>query len=311
METIRKIPTKRRRSDLRKNYGLYLLALPAILCALVFSYLPMLGIIIAFQRYDPFRGLWGSTFVGLDNFRFFFSGSEWLQVTLNTLYLNVIFIASGTLASIIVALMMTQIPNKPFVKVGQTLMTLPNFVSWATIALFATAFLSSDGVINRVCEMLFGTKIDFYSDPDVWPLTFSVIRIWKGAGWGAIIYMASIIGIDPEIYEAARIDGASRLQSIFRITLPLISNMIVLLLIMNVGSIFRGDFGMLYPFIGDNSLLYPTTDVIDTYIFRALRTSGDMGRNMAISLYQSFMGLVLILFTNALARRINKDAALF
>lgn len=301
----------KRKGEFRRNWSLYLFLLPAVVFALLFSYIPMLGILIAFQRYDPFRGLFGSSFVGWENFRFFFSGGEWLQVTVNTLYLNILFILSGTLASIVVAIFMTEIKCKYFTKPAQTLMTLPNFVSWASVALFATAFLNTDGVINRVLTVVAGEGIDFYSDPAVWPATFVIIRIWKGAGWGAILYMAAIVGIDPGIFEAAKIDGASRFRCIFTITLPLINNTIILLLIMSIGNIFRGDFGMIYPFIGDNYLLFPTTDVIDTYVFRALRTSADMGRNMAISLYQSVMGLVLVLFANRMAKTFAPDSALF
>lgn len=306
MQTILKA-----KGELKKNWMLYLFLVPAVLCALLFSYIPMFGILIAFQKYDPFKGLFGSQFIGFENFRFFFSGDEWLQVTANTLYLNILFIVSGTLASIVVALFMTEIKCKAFTKPAQTLMTLPNFVSWASVALFATAFLNSDGIINQLSQTIAGKSVDFYANPNVWPTTFVIIRIWKGAGWGAIMYMAAIVGIDPGIYEAARIDGASRLRCIFGVTLPLIKNTIILLFIMSIGNIFRGDYGMIYPFIGDNYLLFPTTDVIDTYVFRALRTSADMGRNMAISLYQSVMGLALVLLANHLARTFAPESALF
>lgn len=298
-------------SEVKKNYGLYLLALPSILVTILFCYIPMIGIVIAFQKYDPFKGMFGSEWVGFQNFKFFFSGSEWLPVTINTLYLNIIFIASGTVAALVIAVIMTEIKSKPYTKATQTIMTLPNFVSWATIALFAVAFLSADGIINGVVEFFGGKPIDFYSNPDVWPLTFTLIRIWKGAGWGSIVYLATIIGIDSGIYEAAKIDGASRFACIFKITLPLLTNTIMLLTIMSIGSIFKGDFGMLYPFIGDNPLLYPTTDVIDTYLFRALRNGGDMGSNMAIGLYQTVMGFGLVMFANFMARKFAPDSAIF
>ena len=156
-----------------------------------------------------------------------------------------------------------------------------------------------------------GNSIPFYSSPDVWPTAFVLIRLWKGAGWGAIVYMAAILGIDKEIYEAARIDGASRFRCIFKITLPLIKNIIILMFIMSIGNIFKGDFGMIYPFIGDNALLYPTTDVIDTYVYRALRTFTNYGRTAAIGLYQSLMGFLLVIFANWLARRYSPESAVF
>ena len=153
--------------------------------------------------------------------------------------------------------------------------------------------------------------ISFYSNPDVWPLSFVLIRIWKGGGWGAIIYMSALLSVDKEILEAAEIDGASRFQTIMKIKLPLISQTIILMTILSIGNIFKGDFGMIYPFIGDNALLYPTTDVIDTYVFRALRTFTNYGRTAAIGLYQSFMGFVLVIFSNRLARKYSPDAAIF
>ena len=247
----------------------------------------------------------------LENFKFFFSSSSWLLVTLNTLYLNALFIITGTVGSLIIAVVMSEIKNKWFTRVAQTFMTLPNFVSWATIALFSVAFFSVDGILNKAVTGMGGSSIPFYSSPDMWPLAFVLIRLWKGAGWGAIVYMAAILGIDKEIYEAARIDGASRLRCIFKITLPLIKNIVILMFIMSIGNIFKGDFGMIYPFIGDNALLYPTTDVIDTYVYRALRTFTNYGRTAAIGLYQSVMGFALVLFANWLARRHSPEAAVF
>ena len=300
-----------KRTDIVKNRGSYLLLLPALLFIIIFAYFPMVGVIIAFEDFDPIAGMFASPWTGLENFRFFFSSSSWIQVTLNTLYLNTLFIVTGTVGSLVIAVVMSELNKGWFVKTTQTLMTLPNFVSWATVALFSVAFFSSDGVINNAITSLGGTLIPFYSSPDVWPAAFVIIRLWKGAGWGAIVYMAAILGIDQSIYEAARIDGASKLRCIFKITLPLIKDIIILMFIMSIGNIFKGDFGMIYPFIGDNSLLYPTTDVIDTYVFRALRSFTNYGRTAAIGLYQSIMGFVLVLFANWLARRYAPESAIF
>lgn len=300
-----------KKTDIYKNRSLYAFLLPAFISIILFSYLPMAGIVVAFQKYDPFLGLFASKWVGFDNFRFFFRGSDWLVITVNTLYLNLIFIASGTAAAIIIAIIMTELKSKPFVKAAQTFMTLPNFISWATVALFSVAFLSADGIINAVFKAFGGKGIEFYSNPGPWPLTFLLIRIWKGAGWGAILYMAAILGIDKEIYEAAKIDGAGRMRCIFNITLPLIRSTIILLLILSIGGIFKGDFAMIYPFIGDNALLYPTTDVVDTYLFRALRSSTNMGSNMAVNLYQNILGFILVFFANAMAKRVAPESQIF
>lgn len=300
-----------KKTDIVKNRWSYLLLLPAIVFIVVFAYIPMVGVLIAFEDFDPIAGIFKSAWVGFENFRFFFSSSSWLQVTLNTLYLNTLFIATGTIGSLIIAIVMSELKKGAFVKVTQTMMTLPNFISWATVALFSVAFLGSDGVINNAMKLLGMEPISFYSSPDVWPTTFVIIRLWKGAGWGAIVYMAAILGIDQNIYEAAKIDGAGRVRCIFTITLPLIKNIIILMFIMCIGNIFKGDFGMIYPFIGDNALLYPTVDVIDTYVFRALRSFTNYGRTAAIGLYQSLMGFLLVLFANWLARRYAPESAIF
>lgn len=303
--------TKLKRNDFVKNRGRYLLLLPSLVFMIVFAYIPMVGIVIAFQNYDPVAGFFGSPWVGWDNFRFFFESGEWVQVTLNTLYLNALFIITGTLMSILIAVVMSELKNKLFTKSMQTLMTLPNFVSWATVALFSVAFFEPEGIINKIISAFGGTPIDFYSDPDVWVGIFVIIRAWKSAGWNAIIYMAAILGIDREMYEAARIDGANKLRCIFTITLPLIKNTIVLMTIMVVGGIFRGDFGMIYPFIKDNTMLFPTTDVIDTYVYRALRSFTNYGRTAAVGLYQSVMGFALVILSNKLAKRYAPESAIF
>ena len=302
---------KIKRSDFVKNRGRYLLLLPSLVFMIVFAYTPMVGIVIAFQNYDPVAGFFGSPMIGLENFRFFFESGEWVQVTLNTLYLNALFIITGTFMSILIAVVMSELKNRLFTKSMQTLMTLPNFVSWATVALFSVAFFESEGIVNKVIAAFGGTAVDFYSDPDVWVGIFVIIRAWKSAGWNAIIYMAAILGIDRELYEAARIDGASKLRCIFSITLPLIKNTVVLMTIMAVGGIFRGDFGMIYPFIKDNSMLYPTTDVIDTYVYRALRSFTNYGRTAAVGLYQSVMGFALVILSNKLAKRYAPESAIF
>lgn len=228
------------------------------------------------------------------------------------MWLNILFIITGTAAAVAIAIMVTEIGKNWFAKVSQSVMIFPNFISWAVVAMFSQAFIGSDGgYINKWIEFFGGESISFYSEPDVWPLIFVIIRIWKSAGYGAIIYMAAIVGIDTCIYESARIDGASRSQCIFRITIPLLKDTVILLTILGVGNIFYGDFGMIYTLIGDNSMLFKTTDVIDTYVFRSIRTSGSMGMSMAVGLYQSFIGFLLVIGSNMLAKRYSPDSAIF
>lgn len=299
-------------AEIRQNFWLYMLAVPAIVLTILFKYIPMVGISIAFQDFNPIKGIFGSQMIGLDNFRYFFRGSQWLQITANTLWLNVLFIITGTIASVAIAIMLVELGKNLFVRFNQSVMIFPNFISWAVVAMFAQAFVGSDGgYINRWIEAFGGNPISFYSEPGVWPLIFVFIRIWKGAGFGAIIYMAAIAGIDTGMYEAARIDGASRMQMIFRITIPLLKDTVILLTILGVGSIFYGDFGMIYTLVGDNSILFPTTDVIDTYVFRSIRTSGSMGMSAAVGLYQSLIGFILVIVTNKLAKKYSPDSAIF
>lgn len=311
MKKAQSIVDRLKKTDVVKNRWCYLLLLPAIVFIVVFAYIPMVGVLIAFEDFDPIAGIFKSDWVWFENFVFFFSSSDWIQVTLNTLYLNTLFIVTGTVGAIFIAIVMSELGKGLFVKVTQTFMTLPNFVSWATVALFSVAFLGGDGIINYALSKVGADPIPFYSSPDVWPTVFVIIRIWKGTGWSAIVYMAAILGIDQNIYEAAKIDGAGKLRCIFQITIPLIKNIVILMFIMSIGNIFKGDFGMIYPFIGDNTLLYPTVDVIDTYVFRALRSFTNYGRTAAIGLYQSLMGFLLVLFANWLAKRYSPESAIF
>ena len=298
--------------EMHQNFWLYMLIVPCILFAIIFKYLPMVGIVIAFQDYNPIKGMFGSEFVGLDNFKYFFRGSQWLQITFNTLYLNVLFIVTGTIASIAIAIMITELGKNWFVRLNQSVMIFPNFISYAVVAMFAQAFIGSDdGYVNQWIEVFGGTPISFYSEPGVWPLILVIIRIWKGAGYGAIVYMAAIVGIDNGVYEAARIDGASRMQTIFRLTLPMLQDTVILLTLLSVGNIFYGDFGMIYTLVGDNSMLFETTDVIDTYVFRSIRTSGSMGMSAAVGLYQSLIGFFLVIGVNALAKKFSPESAIF
>lgn len=299
-------------AEIRRNWGLYLLILPCIIYAIVFKYLPMVGIVIAFEDFNPIKGMFGSKLIGFGNFKYFFRGSKWMQITFNTLWLNTLFIITGTIASIAIAIMLTELGKGLFVRFNQSAMILPNFISYAVVAMFLQAFIGSEGgLINRFLTAIGKDTISFYSNPDVWPLIFVIIRIWKGAGYGAIVYMATIVGIDTEIYESARIDGASRWQIIMKITLPLLKNTVILLTLMSIGNIFYGDFGMIYTIIGDNSMLFPTTDVIDTYVFRSIRTSGSMGMSAAVGLYQSVIGFILVVTVNKIAKKLNPESAIF
>lgn len=301
-------------SELIKNKYLYLLTLPGILFFIIFNYLPMAGLYIAFLDYNPLAGLYGlkSEFVGLANFNFFFTSNDWLLVTFNTLLLNALFIVTGIIVQITMAIGLNEVSGKYFKRVAQSFMFLPNFLSWTVVSVFATALFATDeGVINHFISTFGIPKINFYQEAGVWPALLVFLRLWKSAGFGTVIYLSTITGIDQEMYEAARIDGASRLQSIFYITLPMLKTTTIMLFIMSVGSIFYGDFGMIYALVGDNPLLRPTTDVIDTFVYRALRLNNDIGMSSAVGLFQSVLGFIMVVSANAITKKLDKDSALF
>jgi putative aldouronate transport system permease protein len=302
------------REELFYNRNLYLLALPGILFFVVFNYLPMAGLYIAFVRYTPIAPLFGlgSPFAGLRNFEFFFTSNNWLIVTTNTMFLNALFISTGLLMQIILAVSLNEMTWKSGKKVSQALMFLPNFISWTVVSVFSIAFFSTnEGIINKVIGLLGGEAVNFYQTPGVWPFILVALRLWKGAGFGTVIYLSTIAGIDEEMYEAAIIDGAGRLKRIWYITLPMLRTTTAMLFIMNVGSIFYGDFGMIYALLGDNPMLRSTTDVIDIYVYRALRTNNDIGMSSAVGLFQSVLGFITVVVANLLIKKIDKDSALF
>jgi putative aldouronate transport system permease protein len=297
--------------EIKKNKAMYIMTLPGILYFIIFAYLPMVGIVIAFQDYNPIRGIFGSPFVGFDNFRFFFLSGQWRTVMFNTLYLNFLFIAFGMSFAILLAIMLSELGSKQFKKIGQSIMILPHFVSWPIAGMMVIGLLATNGLVNSSLASMGFERIGFYTTAEVWPPILVILRIWKGAGFSSIIYLAAITGIDQEIYESARIDGASRVQMIFRITLPLLKATAILLLLFSIGGIFRGDFGMIYTIIGDQSRLYPTTDVIDTFVFRMLRVAQAPGMGASVGLLQSFLGFIMVLGSNALARKFAPESAIF
>ena len=298
--------------EIRKHGLLYLLTLPGLLLIFVFAYLPMGGIVIAFQNFNAIKGITGSEFVGFKNFEFFIQSNEVLYVIFNTLFLNALFILFGTFASVGIAVMFSELGGKWFKRIVQSLVTLPNFLSWTVIAMFVTALLSSDtGMLNKWLAVFGIEPVSFFNEASIWPAILVLIKIWQGAGFGSIVYLATITSINPDIYESASIDGASRWKKIRYITLPLLKPTVILMILLAMGGIFYGDFGMIYAIVGRNVMLYPTTDVIDTYVFRALMELNDMGMAAAVGVFQSLVGFILVVSVNQLARKFSPDSALF
>ncbi len=298
-------------SELNKNRILYLMMLPAIAWVAVFCYVPMYGVLIAFKDFSYKKGIWGSPFVGLQNFQFLFHYKGVVRIFFNTIFLNVLFIASTTILSVFFALIFAEIHNRLYSRLVQTIAIFPHFVSWTVVAMFMHGILGGNGSITHLIMARGLEDPFFYSNPGWWPLILTILRIWQGVGYGTIVYVAVITGLDREIYEAAKVDGASRLQIIFKITLPQLKVTAIMLTLMSIGKIFNGDFGMIYAIVGNNSQLYPTTDVIDTFVYRALRELNNLGMSTATSFFQSIIGMIMVFVTNTITRKVEPDAAIF
>lgn len=316
-EKSRRTPKHRFLHDVIKNKFSYLITVPALLYVLVFSYFSYPYIAIAFQRYSYQNSTIWSIFtngnwIGLQNFKFFFQSQYASQITFNTIYLNLLFIMTGTVMSVLLALFLSELRSRRFTKITQSLMLFPNYISWIIVSYMVLSLFSNQyGIINKLLVGSGAKAKNWYVDASVWPAILVFVRIWKGAGMNAIIYLAAIAGLDSTLHEAGQIDGASRFQIATRITLPMIMPTIVIMTMLAVGRIMFGDFGMIYALVGDNGTLYRTTDIIDTYVFRALRQVGDPSQAMAISLFQSVIGFVMVFGSNALVRKLYPDGALY
>lgn len=296
-----------------QTYGLlHIMALPTTICLLLFAYAPMFGLVMAFQDYNVSKGFLGSSFVGLKNFEFLFATSDAWVITRNTVLYNVAFIVLGTFCAVLLSIMLSEMYFSRTAKVLQTIFIMPNFLSIAVIAIIVYAFLSpTTGYINSILKSLGQPAVSWYTTPDIWPPLLIFVRLWQGTGYSAVVYLASISGISNEYYEAAMLDGATKLQQIRYITIPNLRFIITIQLIMSIGSMFRGDIGLFYTVTMNNGALYPVTDVIDTYVFRALTKMNNPGMATAAGLYQSVVGLVLILIANKIVTKVDPDSALF
>ena len=298
---------------LRDNGPLWVMAAPALALLVLFSYVPMAGLVIVFKDYDFLKGIWGSPWVGLKNFEFFFYNMEnALRATKNTLVLNALNISFGTLTSIALAIMFSEIRSKKYLKVTQTISIFPHFLSWAVIGGIATAFLSYDkGMVNSILTTLGAERVDLYNTAGYWPVIITLFNVWKGAGYSAIVYYATISGFDTSYYEAAEVDGATLWQRIVHITLPMLLPTICILTLMSVGRIFYGDLSMMMSMHNLNPMLYETTDIIDTFVYRSITQLGDYSMSSAVSLYQSIFGFLLVMASNYIVGKFSAESKLF
>lgn len=296
---------------LKNNIELTLLGLPGILLLFVFCYIPMGGVIIAFKNYTYADGILGSKWIGFDNFKFFFTSQDAWRITRNTVGYGIVFIALGIAAGVALALILNEVSNKVSLKIYQTTMILPNFLSWVIVGYITYVFLNpTSGVLNQIVKLFGGNEIAWYSEPKYWPFILPIVQVWKSVGMGSLIYYSTLMGMDSSIFEAAEIDGAGKLQKIRYITIPSLIPIMTIMLIMNVGNVIKGDFGLFYQVTRDVGLLYPTTDIIDTYVFRALK-GGTMAMSSAVGLFQSVVGFIMVIITNKIVTKIEPDNAMF
>ncbi|WP_391572622.1 ABC transporter permease [Cohnella sp.] len=303
----------RRKNGLRKYGVLLLMMVPGLAYLLINNYMPMFGLLIAFKDFNFTKGLLGSDWIGLRNFEYLFKTQDAYIITRNTILYNFAFILLNTVFAVGIAIALNEIRSRFLSRFYQSVLLLPHLISMVIVSYLAYSLLSMEtGFINKTVLPLLGIEeISWYSESRYWPFILTIISLWKGAGFLCVIYLAAIVGIDPEYYEAATLDGATKWQQIRSITLPLLSPIIIMMTLLAIGKIFYSDFGLFYQVPLGSGALNDTTQVIDTYVYRALMNLGDIGMSSAAGLYQSIVGFVLVLLSNYAVRKFNKDSALF
>ncbi|MED4954016.1 ABC transporter permease subunit [Paenibacillus macerans] len=311
---IKQLAVKEKKKKRWKQFlPVYVMILPGLLYLLINNYIPMFGVIIAFKKLNFSEGIFGSPWSGLNNFKFLFATNDAWVITRNTILYNVAFFIVGTVAAIAMAILINEIRSKFASKAYQSVTLLPYLMSWVVVSYLGYAFLSSEtGLINNsILEPLGKDPINWYMDKTYWPFILILVNTWKGIGYSMIIYLASIVGISQDYYEAATLDGASKWKQIKHITIPLLKPTFITLFILSVGQIFRSDFGLFYQMPQNSGALYSVTRTLDVYVYQALLRNSDYGMSSAASFYQSIVGFILILAANFFIKKYNRDNALF
>lgn len=292
---------------------LTLMIVPAAIVLVLNNYLPMFGLFIAFKKINFVDGIWGSPWVGFDNFTFLFSNGSLWRIVRNTIAYSLTFMILNLILSVAIALALNELHSRLAVKSYQSFMIMPHFLSMVIVSYLVYAFLHpTHGFINStILEGMGKEPVSWYMEKTYWPFILTIVNAWKGVGIGAVIYIAAIAGIDPEYYEAAVIDGASKWKQMMHITLPAIMPIIIIMTILNMGHIFNSDFGLFYQVPMDSGVLYPATDTVDTYVYRVLMQLNDIGMSSAAAMVQSVLGFIMVFLTNGAVRKINSDQALF
>lgn len=305
----------KRKSTFRKDWPLYLLALPGTIALLLFSYFPMTGIILVFKDYNFRGGIFKSPWAQplLKNFIYFFNNkSTAIRATSLTVMYNLLFFAVGTVVAVAIAIMLSEIASRFFVKISQSMMFLPYFISWMVSGAILYALLNPQtGMINQMIAAATGSTYDFYSHPGIWILILTIVNTWQSCGYNSIIYYGVLTGIDSSLYEAAKVDGATKWQCIRHITIPLLKPTIIILFLLSVGNIMRGNLNMIIGLTNLNPVLFPTTDLIDVFVYRSGVRNGEMAFASAISLYQSIFGFIFVVLANKIAGKFDEESTLF
>ena len=307
-----KKPAKKKAGNRIDNLQRMIMFLPGLILVIVFAYLPMIGVVMAFKKYNPNLGIFGSKWVGLDNFRFFIQSSDFIRIFRNTILYSFDFMIVTTIANVFLAILFYNVTSRKALKYYQTTAIFPSFMSTVLVSYIVYAFLNpTSGFVNRLIEFFGGTGVDWYAEGKAWPFILNVVKVWNGIGVGSLYYYAAMLGIDESLFEAARIDGANKAQEVRYIIIPEITGLICIFLILGVGGLMNGDFGLHYQVTRNQGVLYPATDIIQTYVFRATQTGSSMGRTAAIGLFSSVCGTVLVVVTNLIVRRIDPEKSLF
>lgn len=303
---------KRVALEIRNHWLLYAMLLPAVAYVLIFAYWPMSGIVLAFKDFKTRLGIYNSPWVGMQNFKFLQISGKLGMLTKNTILYNLAFIFLGVFLEMGFAIILNELVGRKFKKTLQTVMFLPYFISWVVVsAIIFNMFNYEKGTINNLLTAMGAPRFDLYTSGRSWPIVLVVVNAWKKTGYGMVVYLAAITGLDQETFEAASIDGANVWQKIRHITIPSLVPQMIILVLLAIGNVFRGDFGMFYQTVKDNSLILPYTDILDTYVYRSLMQTGDIGMSAAAGLYQSVLCFITICSVNFLVKKVQPDYALF
>lgn len=305
------IPKKK--VSIKRFIPIYVMALPGLIYIFINNYMPMAGLIVAFKNFSAKKGIWGSDWAGLKNFKFLFQTEDAWVITRNTLLYNVAFIFLGTILAITIAILLSEIRSKRAGRLYQSVILLPYLVSWVIISYLVFAFFSAEsGFVNQtILSMMGKDPISWYNEAGYWPFIIVAVYLWQSTGYTSIVYYASVVGIDRAYYEAAEMEGAGPLKKIWYITLPLLKPVIITMVMLAVGKIFYSDFGLFYQIPMNSGAILPTTNVIDTYVYRGLLQQGNIGMSAAAGLYQSVVGFLVVLAANQVVRKIDKESAFF